>query len=254
MARFTKSTAFGYKDVPGGHSDYECSHVILTLDEYNKSLQQIRVAEYNARTSADNAEKLVARAKRDANAKITAAENESEKAIEAAAVEIAEAQAETERYKKLNQNLIRIAKERANSDRKLKPKKEHTGYVVLNSRGSDYKYKVDRYSWAVTELWETILQTPYRVEFTEEQIRLLIEELFENDNEIISKIGITAKVIGDYEDITDTPRYIEELQYKNFVMKQHLRANYVTGYWEVILKHTSPLVNVPKDMMRCSYS
>ena len=97
------------------------------------------------------------------------------------------------------------------------------------------------------------MQSPYRVEFTEEQIRLLIEELFENDNAIIGKIGITAKVIGNYEDIKDTPKYIEELQYKNFVIKQQLRANYVTGYWEVLLKHTKPLENVAEDMMHCSY-
>ena len=34
MAEFVKKTALGYKAVPGGYSDGECSHVILTKTEY----------------------------------------------------------------------------------------------------------------------------------------------------------------------------------------------------------------------------
>ena len=36
---------------------------------------------------------------------------------------------ESAHQRALNANLLRIAKERANADRKLKPKKEHTGYA-----------------------------------------------------------------------------------------------------------------------------
>ena len=44
----------------------------------------------------------------------------------------------------LNENLLRIARERANADRKLKPKKEHTGYVVVSSTEKEYRYKINR--------------------------------------------------------------------------------------------------------------
>ena len=38
MGEFVKKTLVGYKEVPGGHSDPECSHVILTLEEYERQL------------------------------------------------------------------------------------------------------------------------------------------------------------------------------------------------------------------------
>ena len=44
----------------------------------------------------------------------------------------------------LNKNLLRIARERANADRKLRPKKTHTGYVVLTSSEKEYRYKTMR--------------------------------------------------------------------------------------------------------------
>ena len=33
MSEFVKKTIVGYKDVPGGSSDPDCTHVILTLNE-----------------------------------------------------------------------------------------------------------------------------------------------------------------------------------------------------------------------------
>ena len=56
MAEFAKETAIGgYKPVEGGSSDSECTHVILTLDEYDGlkqgDLQRTaggKNAEYNA--------------------------------------------------------------------------------------------------------------------------------------------------------------------------------------------------------------
>lgn len=45
MAEFVKKTMMGYyKDVPGGASDPECTHVILTNAEYNQQLREISAA------------------------------------------------------------------------------------------------------------------------------------------------------------------------------------------------------------------
>ena len=35
VSEFVKKNLMGYKTVLGGHSDPECSHVILTIGEYN---------------------------------------------------------------------------------------------------------------------------------------------------------------------------------------------------------------------------
>lgn len=45
---------------------------------------------------------------------------------------LAQAQKDAAYQRHLNENLLRISRERANADRGLKPKKEHTGYVVMN--------------------------------------------------------------------------------------------------------------------------
>ena len=67
----------GYKTVAGGSSDPECTHVILTLNEYNKLHQRIRDAINDgerakdeaaraAAASAANAEKAVKKIQADA--------------------------------------------------------------------------------------------------------------------------------------------------------------------------------------------
>ncbi len=40
MSEFVKKTVVGYKPVPGGYSDPECTHVILTKGEYDKMLRE----------------------------------------------------------------------------------------------------------------------------------------------------------------------------------------------------------------------
>ena len=60
MAKFAKKTTLGYKLVEGGSSNSECTHVILTLDEYDglkreiSSAQQIkRSTRYRAKRRAE---------------------------------------------------------------------------------------------------------------------------------------------------------------------------------------------------------
>lgn len=52
MGEFVKKTAFGYKPTSGGRSDPECTHVILTEDEYDRLLQQISSAEQEVRVQS----------------------------------------------------------------------------------------------------------------------------------------------------------------------------------------------------------
>ena len=257
MAEFVRKNAVGlYRETKDGYSDPECTHVVLSKKEYDKLNDDIDFQKKIARDTETAAKKRLSELVNEANSKIETAKENANSKIEVAEQELAEARKEIEYQKKLNGNLLRIAKERANSDRKLKPKKSHTGYVVISSRETEYRYKEDKRHWNKAVLWETVLQSPYTVEFTEEQAREQIRELFkkdENDSWIIGKIGIVAKWFINYEDMLDTQEYQKEFQYLNTVIRQQLRANYITGYWEVILQHTKSLENVPKDMMRCSY-
>lgn len=88
---------------------------------------------------------------------------------------LAQAQKDAAYQRHLNENLLRISRERANADRGLKPKKEHTGYVVMNMQEKKLQRKNSRGYYTIT-LWETVLQSPYSVDFTEEQARYQIHE------------------------------------------------------------------------------
>ena len=56
MGEFVKKTMMGYREVPGGHSDPECTHVILTEAEYAKLLRQLSDAEQKARITKSEAD------------------------------------------------------------------------------------------------------------------------------------------------------------------------------------------------------
>lgn len=159
---------------------------------------------------------------------------------------------ECELQRRLNVNLLRIARERANADRKLRPKKEHTGYVVVASMEKEHRYKGSDGYWKHVVLWETILETPYIVRFEEPEVKNLTQELFrydeENEKWMISRIGINAKYERGYADMVRNKGWKEYARY-NVIVDRRLKANYRTGYWEIIFLHTKPLVSVPVDMM-----
>ena len=122
MAEFVKKTALSYKAVPGGQSDYECTHAILTKSEYSQLLSEIRTAENRAIKAGDDAERRVSNAKAVADRDIRDIRAGAAMQIEEVKQELAAANTEIEYQRGLNENLLRINRERANSDRKLKPK------------------------------------------------------------------------------------------------------------------------------------
>ena len=54
MARFVKDGAFGYKAVPGGQSDPECTHVILTLKESCKQKSSPKMKNFEEGEKGNN--------------------------------------------------------------------------------------------------------------------------------------------------------------------------------------------------------
>ena len=240
MSEFVKKTAFGYKPVSGGRSDPECTHVILTEGEYAKMLQQISSAEQEVRNTKYDADKEIRQVQIDAHRKIESLE----KAL------VAEQQ-ESALLRGLNANLLRISRERANADRKLRPKKEHTGYVVVASMEKEHRYKDGNRRLRSVMLWETVLETPYAVDFEVAEVRELIQELFQKDEDghwLIGRIGITGNHPKGYSDMIYDKDWREDYHKYNVMLERRLKANYRTGFWEIIFLHTKPLATVPADM------
>lgn len=247
MSEFVKKTMIGYKELDGGHSDPECTHVILTLKEYDGLLQKISQAEQKARDERSKADDD----KKENERQLRQMAQEHKQTIEKWRAALGAERAESAHQKGLNENLLRIARERANADRKLKPKKEHSGYVVVVSSEKVYRYKYNRRLEAV-KLWETVIQSPYSIEFPAKQAKkLILQEFFPETGEWkAARLGIERWVSGDYEDFLIAADKEEELMKQNVALMGYrsFRANYRAGYWEVILVHTRPLGVVPKDM------
>lgn len=251
MGEFVKKTLVGYKEAPGGRADPECTHVILTLKEYEGQLQRIAAAEQEARTTKHEAAKALQSVKSDAQYKIQTAEAAAAKTVADLKEELEEERRESAYQCGLNENLLRIARERANADRKLKPKKEHTGYVVVATEEKEYRYRSGR-KWRKAKLWETVLQSHYSVDFTEEEARTQIErDLFpKGEAWLIGEIGISGRYGGRYEGLIEDTSVGEDFLKRNILLagQQRLRANFRSGYWELVFMHTKALGIVPPDM------
>lgn len=245
MSEFVRKSALGYKPVSGGHSDPELTHVILTKAEYDNLRDQIQAARKETTVALDK----VAQVERQAASKIQQIKTEAGLQLEDLQRKLDEEALKTKYQKGLNTNLLRISKERANAARKLKPKKEHSGYVVISSAEKSHSYKKGANRGTVM-LWETVLQTPFSVDFTEEQARTETEDLFQKDESgawPIGKIGINGQYLAGYGEMIRDRNSTEWAKY-NVMVNKKLRANFRAGYWELILLHTKPLDVVPAEM------
>lgn len=250
MSEFVKKAAFGgYKPVPGGYSDPELSHVILTKAEYDGLLDQIQAAQNETAAAVRQAAQREKSILNQANAKIQQIQSAADKSVGELQKELSAERAEREYQQSLNANLLRISKERANASRKLKPKKEHSGYVVISSTEKDHSYKYGANRKTV-RLWETVLQTPFSIDFTEEQARKEMAELFQDDKAggwLIEKIGITGVYLDGYREMIQD-KDAAEWKKRNVMVERKLRANFRAGYWEIVFLHTKSLGIVPAEM------
>lgn len=248
MAVYVKKSTFGYKE----EVEQGATHVVMSIAEYKATEEQIEVLEIEKKMAMEDANHFLKIEKMKFVDKCEQCKllnsDEIEMAKKEAEAKVKEAQEKAEVYQRLNDNLIRICKERANADRKLKPKKEHTGYVVISSQEKEIRYQ-ERRKWRTAVVWETVLQSPYSIDFTEEQARnLIFEELLTNEGGWkLGKIGISARYMVDYGELVE--ELGDKIKDKNRAFGQRLRANYKAGYWEYIVMHTFPLGPVPKDML-----
>ena len=168
---------------------------------------------------------------------------------------------ESRNMKKMNENLIRIMRERANQKRGIHPKKEHDGYIVLSSSQWIERYdeeiwdeeidpekyrSEDRRQYAlsngllriehkIAECWKTNIQTPYDAGLQLESVSKQIEkDLFEDG--ILEELGCPARVPvdqnGQYHDFGD----------KNGIYRWRYRADFRMGFWNVEIYTTHGII------------
>ena len=237
----------GYKTLDS--LDGECTHVIQTRQEYEMLLNQRDRAQREKEEAERAAAREISRVKQEAAHEADRAAQRAQAQIDDL-LQVERKTAEIADQRALNANLLRISRERANADRGLRPKKVHTGYVVVMSSEKEIRYKTGRNKLLTAKVWETVLQSPYSVDFTESQARQLIEEdLLARKNGLLADVGITMICSGSsYENLIETENWKEIKAAHNTLFSRQLRANYRVGYWEYIIQHTKPLGIVPADM------
>ena len=119
---------------------------------------------------------------------------------------------------------------------------------MISSTERDHSYKDNYGTTKTVRIWETVLQSPYRIDFTVEQARHETMELFSGDQWMIQEIGINGVYSKGYSDMLREPE-TEGWMDCNAVLEQKLRANYRAGYWELIMLHTKPLGVVPANWL-----
>ena len=247
MAEYAKKTPMGYKVLPDNSSVREATHVVLTKEEHEQLLQEKRSLEWNLQSQRNELTAQLQEVKDDAFQRVSAAEATAKQCAREVETKLARTQQIAAYWEQLNEDLLRISKERANADRNLRPKKQHTGYVVLISAEKERRYEVpNKLKMEHAMLWETVIQTPFSVDFTEEQVRQ--QTGTEEALLLLQKIGITADHSADCEkkgmhEVLKGPG-----KTGNVILSRFLRANFRAGYWELTLLHNKSLGLVPKEM------
>ncbi|MDB7908916.1 hypothetical protein PND83_23320, partial [Flavonifractor plautii] len=100
-----------------------------------------------------------------------------------------------------------------------------------------------------------VIQSPYSMEFTDEQARKQIKrELLRDETGgewLIGKLGIRAYYDVEYEEMIQDTEWWERHQGQNIMLRRKLRINGRSGYWELVFSHTLPLGPVPEEMRPC---
>ena len=145
------------------------------------------------------------------------------------------------------QNIYRIMRERANAARGIVPKKSHDGYLVLSSRQWKERYSAiinGKKIQCSVDVWKSVLETPYDVAITADQI----DQQVENDlRKIMSDIGchyiVSEKDNGRYKNGMEK---IENSREKNVLYKWDLVANFKSGLWLLEI-YTTKGLTVPES-------
>lgn len=274
MTRFYKKGPLGMAKAEAGMSDPEVSEVRMSIREYRELLDSVRSAEKSAANTQAKAEDRIAgirekakekieearrQAEAEAEKRISAVQDDARRIKEEAAYlqeQLANAQTAVRNEKNLNENLVRIMRERANQSRGIKPKKQHDGYIVLESRQWKEKYKEEiwdtedhraRYVGSLgvarkkgylrtvqktADTWKSLLQTPYESRIPLDQVRYKIEEDLLG-KEILRGIGCTGMHEGYENSAFD--------RNENILYRWVFKANHHSRLWELEIYTTNEL-------------
>lgn len=223
MDRVYKGALGGYKPADGSH---DATHVILTTSEYDDMVDenmQLRKSLDNERIKSANDIRAVEKNYAKENAEhIDTVVNLKSK--------VKELEGEVTSEKRKNANLIRICRERANSARGLKPKTEHSGFVVLST--SSYIERIDKNDAFLA--FKTVIQTPYDMCM---DLCVVNDMWWDKLPWEVCDIGFLDARLGENVSFR-LKSYPKE---ENHIFKYALKLQRNRKFWEVEVYHSQPI-------------
>ncbi len=164
--------------------------------------------------------------------------------------------------KQLNEDLLRIHREKANQERGIRPKKSKSGYKVIREEEKQYVFMaraLDSFAPCGMSFWETLITTPFSKDINHEAAKQQIEDFLLGDKTSsgrLFKCGLEEiRYVVNSDDIWKYTAFEE--QSPDPEQRVWLRASvnvlmgmryqiFKSGYWEVTIKHTLPLLDIWK--------
>lgn len=147
---------------------------------------------------------------------------------------------ELKRVNSLNDNLLRISKEKANRDRDLRPKKAHSGFLILNRQSLSYKLhsnikssKRNQVNYIEFPCFKIKVQTPFNSSI---RLDLIEKEMTSSFLKFAKSLGIEKWYEYDsivYDTIFNIKDIIFNNDYNNLIFKHSFIANYKSNLWDI---------------------
>lgn len=165
---------------------------------------------------------------------------------------VEEQRKEINRLEKLNENLLRISRERANADRNLRPKKSRSGYWLTQYDEVRYSYHEGDEKISVP-LYKTILQCPYTSSFDLSVVTAQIMHELQDSSKgssILTQLGIDKVYEKSefYEDMIKDHEWCQDPDDYNIALQPKFELR--RDYWYVTLMLTRGIKAFPADLRR----
>lgn len=231
MIKANKGLMGSFKAIKENETEY--SHIILESDEYSNLIQKINIESYKNDMLEKKFKEELQNIQKLKNEQIS----ENEKSIAALTEQL-------KHQKELNDNLLRISKERANAKRGLKPKKERSGFIALSLEQYVYVMK----SFGNTKdipCWKVRIQTPYDSSLEYSKVQSLMHD---NNKYLLGRcLGVSILWSNNRMKEISVGDIDELLKDKTIVFNTKFRANIKQGFWEVDYL-VNKIVNIPDEL------
>ena len=235
-----------YKEVKDTKNSFSHYAVPLSqfsqLNDYIVNLEnEIIVLNDNIKSLNDKHTVNLDTVKKDCNHKLKELESTYNKQILDLKTTIEEYTQELKKLNSLNNNLLRISKERANQERNLRPKKAHSGFVILNRQSLYYKlysnvksnYKSNQVNYIEFTCFKIKIQTPFHSSIS---FDLIEDEMKSSFSKFIKDLGIGIWYKYDYiisQPISKIKDIIFNNEYDNFIFKYSFITNLKYNFGQI---------------------